>query len=122
MVISSPFRTAWLTWFKCPHCTHVSYSAYVRGEVQEHPPRLLIRYRCKRCGQDSKLLHPHLGALLGFATGIVLFVVIFGLAVAQDGWSLSVLLGLLLGMALIGVFCWVVSRVSKYVPISRDEP
>jgi len=67
-------------------------------------------------------LHPYLWALLGFIGAVVLFVVIFGLAFAQDGWGLSVVLGLLLGMALIGAFCFVVSRVSKYVPISRDEP
>ena len=67
-------------------------------------------------------MHPQLWALLGLTAGIVLFVVIFGLGFAQDGWGLSVVLGLLLGMALTGAFCFVVSRVSKYVPISRDEP
>jgi hypothetical protein len=123
MAFESHFKTWWLHWFACPHCTFHSFSAYARAEILEHPTRLLIRFRCKRCGQDSKLRHPYLNAAIGFAIAIIAFLVIFPQVFAQGEWGLSLVLGTLLGIAMLSALTCALTRVvNKYVPIARVEP
>jgi len=122
MAPTPQFKTFWFHWFECPHCTFSSYFAYARGEVSEHPPRLLIRFRCKPCGQDSILKHPHLNTVVGFAMSIILFVVIYRQALAEGGWGLSVILGVLLGLVIVTALSCALTRVaSTYVPIAHVE-
>src|SRR5215813_1819630 len=122
MISSSPFRTSWLYWFKCPHCAYVSYSTSCRGEVSERPPRLLIRYRCKRCGQDSRLEHPRVISLVAFAMSVVSFVAIYYLMWGAGGWGLPVVPELLLTFAAVTALQFVFMRFThKYVPLARSE-
>ena len=122
MAFTSEFKTWWFHWFECPHCMYGSYSAYARAEVLEHPTRLLIRFRCKRCGQDSRLKHPYINAVVGFAMSVVLFVVIYQQALAEGGWGLSIVLGVLLGIVLLTMLSYAVTRVAnRYIPLARGE-
>jgi uncharacterized protein (DUF983 family) len=88
----------------------------------EYPPRLLIRFRCKRCGQDSRLKHPHLNTVAGFAMSVILFVVIYREALAEGGWGLSAIVAVLLGILVMTALSFVLTRVAnRYVPIARVE-
>jgi len=122
MAFTSEFKTWWFHWFRCPSCSFGTFSAYARAEYQEQPPRLLFRFRCKRCGQDSKLTHPHLNMLIGFAASVILFLVVFWVALIEGGWGISSVLVLLLGVATLWVLNCALSRVvNRYVSVARVE-
>jgi hypothetical protein len=122
MAFIAQFKTWQFYWFECPYCTYSSYSAYARAEMLEHPTRLLVRFRCKRCGQDSRLKHPYLNTVSAFAMSFILFMVIYRLAFAEEGWRLSVVLGMLLGLVIVAALHCALTRVAnRYVPIARVE-
>lgn len=120
MSSTSQFKTWWFHWFKCPHCAYSSYAAYARGEVLQNPTRLLIRFRCKRCGQDSRLRHPYLNVIAGFALAFVLFVVSYRQALVADAWGTTLMLSALVGIVALTAFSCAITRfANKYVPLAR---
>jgi hypothetical protein len=122
MAFTSEFKTWWFHWFQCPNCSFGTFSAYARAEYQEHPLRLLFRFRCKRCGQDSKLTHPYLNMVTGFIASIILFLVVCWVALLEGGWGISSVLVLLLGVVTLWVLNCALSRfVNRYVSIARVE-
>jgi hypothetical protein len=117
-----PFKRWRLYWFQCPHCAFSSYSAYARPEVLEQPTRLLIRYRCRRCGQDSRLKHPYLNLVIGFVVSIAFFVVMYRLLLTEEGWTLSLVLSVLIGVGIIWtLYCGLTRILNRYVPIARGD-
>ena len=122
MAPASQFKTWWFHWFKCPHCAYSFYSAYARGEVLQNPTRLLIRFRCKRCGQDSKLRHPYINAVAGFVLAVVLFVVSYRQALVTGAWGMTLMLSALLGIVMLTAFTCALTRfANKYVPLAQGE-
>jgi hypothetical protein len=122
MAFTSEFKTWWFHWFRCPNCSFSTFSAYARAEYQEHSPRLLLRFRCKRCGQDSKLTHPYLNTVIGFVTSVILFLVVYWVALTEGGWGISSVLALVLGIVALWAFSCALSRVvNRYAPITRVE-
>ena len=122
MAFTSEFKTWWFHWFRCPNCSFGTFSAYARVEYQEHPPRLLLRFRCKRCSQDSKLAHPYLNTVTGFVASVVLFLVVYSVALIEGGWGISSVLVLLLGVVTLWMFSCALSRVrNRYVSIARVD-
>jgi hypothetical protein len=101
--IETPFRKSHLSWCRCAYCDAASYQAVSRTIFSIKPRRMLIEYKCARCGRMSVLRHPLLTMIgLPFAVGLCAFLVLYHVLIVASSWlSLSTLLlaSLIIGMA-----------------------
>jgi len=117
----STFKRSLLSWFQCPHCGLMTYSATSRTILSQRHPRIIVEYQCKRCSRLSRLrlaILTHLG--IPTAIGLCMVYIAYKLPFQTAPWysrsAMSVLAMLMVGEVVVTlVFARLTKRFDKCV-------